>query len=53
MAAAARDYLANPVSEISVERNFNSGRDLLGIWRFSMKSDTMRILILMDNIYNN
>jgi hypothetical protein len=53
MAAVARDYLANPVSEVSVERNFNSGRDLLGIWRFSIKSDTMRMLMLMDNVYNN
>jgi hypothetical protein len=53
MAAAARDYLAIPASEVSVERKFNSGRDLLGIRRFSMKSDTMRMLMLMDDVYNN
>jgi hypothetical protein len=27
MAAAARDYLAIPASEVSVERKFNSGRE--------------------------
>jgi hypothetical protein len=53
MAAAARDYLAIPASEDSVERKFNAGRDLLGIQRFSMKSDTMRMLMLMDDVYNN
>jgi hypothetical protein len=53
MAAAAKDYLAIPTSEVSVERKFSSGRDLLRIWRFSMKSDTMRMLMLMDNVYNN
>jgi len=53
MAAAARGYLAIPVSEVSIERKFNSGRDLLGIRGFSMKSDSMRMLMLMDNVYNN
>jgi hypothetical protein len=31
MAAAARGYLAISASEVSVERKFNSERDLLGI----------------------
>ena len=47
MAAAARDYLAIPASEVSVERLFSAGRDLLGIRRHSMKADTMRMLMLM------
>jgi len=41
MAAAARDYLAIPGSGVAVERLFNKGRDVLGIRRHSMKSDTI------------
>ena len=48
MAAAARDYLAIPASEVAVERLFSIGRDLLGIRRHSMKADTIRILMLLD-----
>lgn len=51
MAAAARDYLAIPASEVSVERLFNAGRDILGIRRHSINSETMRMLMLMDNVY--
>lgn len=51
MAAAARDYLAIPASEVSVERLFNAGRDVLGVRRFSMKGETMRILMLLDDAY--
>jgi hypothetical protein len=36
MAAAARDYLAIPASEVAVERLFNTGRDLLGLRRHSL-----------------
>jgi hypothetical protein len=49
MAAAARDYLAIPASEVPVERIFNIGRDILGIRRHSMNSETMRMLMLLDN----
>jgi hypothetical protein len=49
MAAAARDYLAIPASEVLVERIFNIGRDILGIWRHVMNSETMRMLMLLDN----
>lgn len=47
MAMAARDLLAVPGSEVDVERLFCGGRDLLGIRRFGLKSETMRILTLL------
>ena len=49
MAEAARDYLAIPASEVAVERLFNIGRDILGLRRYSMNADTMRILMLLDD----
>jgi hypothetical protein len=47
MAAAARDYLAIPVSEIAMERSFSIGRDFRFIrgpqavdeWRHNKASD--------------
>lgn len=51
MGAAARDYLAIPASEVSVERLFDTGRDVLGVRRFSMKGETLRILMLLDDMY--
>jgi hypothetical protein len=53
MAAAARDYLAIPSSEVGVERSFSSGRDLIGVRRHSMSADTMRILMLMNDVYRH
>jgi hypothetical protein len=53
MAAAARDYLAIPASEVSVERLFSVGRDILGIRRYSMKGDTMRFLMLLGDVYKH
>ena len=51
MAAAARDYLAVPAAEVNIERLFNSGRDLLGLRRWSLSSKTMRkLLILKDSL---
>jgi hypothetical protein len=50
MAAAARDYVAIPASEVAVERLFSTARDILGVRRFSMKGDTIRILMLMNDI---
>ncbi|KAJ5743520.1 hypothetical protein N7533_010622 [Penicillium manginii] len=50
MAAAARDYLAIPASEVDVERLSSGGRDLLGLRRHSLNADTMRMLMLMDDI---
>ncbi|KAK9364418.1 ribonuclease H-like domain-containing protein [Lipomyces kononenkoae] len=36
-----------------VERLFSAGRDLLGVRRHSMKADTMRMLMLMGDMYDN
>jgi hypothetical protein len=47
MAKAARDYLAIPASEVSVERLFSSGRDMIGLQQFSLSSETMQQLILL------
>lgn len=49
--AATRNYLEIPASEVSVERLFNVGRDVLRVRRFSMKAETMRILMLLDYMY--
>jgi hypothetical protein len=51
MAAAARDYLAIPASEVAVERLFNTGRDLLGLRRHSLSAETMRRLMLLRAVY--
>lgn len=50
IASAARDHLAIPIAEVAVERLFSRARDLLGIRRYSMSSETMRILMLMEDI---
>jgi hypothetical protein len=52
MAAAARDYLAIPASEVAVERLFSGGRDLLGLRRHSLESGTMRTLTLLADQYS-
>jgi len=49
MAAAARDYLAIPASEVSCERLFSAGRDMIGLRRFSLHPNTMRHLALLRN----
>jgi hypothetical protein len=46
MTTAARDYLAIPVSEVAVERLFIAAGDLLGVQRYSIKGEIMRMLIL-------
>jgi hypothetical protein len=43
---AAREILAIPGSEVDCERLFN-GRDLLGIRRYTMSGETMRIMMLL------
>jgi hypothetical protein len=47
MAKAARDVLVVPGAEVDVERIFCGGRDLLGIRRYALKGETMRILTLL------
>jgi hypothetical protein len=47
MALAAREILAIPASEVNCERLFNKGRDLLGIRRYAMSRETMRIMMLL------
>jgi hypothetical protein len=44
---AAREILAIPASEVDCERLFNEGRDLLGIRRYTMSGETMRIMMLL------
>jgi hypothetical protein len=51
MAVAARDYLAIPASEVSVERLFNNGGDLVGLRRHSLGAETMRRLMLLRDMY--
>ena len=51
MAAAARALLAVPGSEVDVERLFCSGRDLLGICRYALKGESMRILTLLKGFF--
>ena len=47
MAAAARDCLAVPATEIAIERLFNKGGDLLALQRHSWSAETMRKPILL------
>ena len=49
MAAVARDYLAIPASEVSVERLFSVGRDIISLRRFSLHANTLRQLSLLVN----
>ena len=53
MAAAVRDYLAIPASEVAVERLFSRRRDLLGVRRYSLNAETMRKLMLLRDMYQN
>ena len=50
MAAAAKGYLAILASEVAIKRLFNIERDLLGICRHLITGDTMKILMLLNNI---
>ena len=53
MSQVARDYLAISVSEVDVERAFSAGRDILGIYRKSMKPHTMRAVMILKHEMNN
>jgi hypothetical protein len=50
MSQVARDYLAIPGSEVDVERLFNAGRDVLGIRRFSMKGETLGMMMRLKDV---
>lgn len=47
MAAAARALLAILGSEVDVERLFSGGRGLLGIRRYGLNGESIRILALL------
>jgi len=47
MAKAARALLAVPGSEVDVEQLFSGRRDMLGIRRYALKGETIRILTLL------
>ena len=47
MAKAVRALLAVPSLEVDVKRLFCRGRDLLGIRRYTLKRETIRILVLL------
>jgi hypothetical protein len=49
MFAIARDYLPIPGSEVDVERLFNLARQILGLRRISMGTETLRSLILLKD----
>ena len=51
MAEAARDLLAVPGLEVDVERLFCGGRDQLGIYRYSLSRETMRLLTLLKSFF--
>lgn len=52
-AAAAKDYLPIPASEVGVERSFSEGLDVLGIRRHSMNADTMQMLMMLGAKYRS
>ena len=49
MAAAARDFLSIPASEVDVEALFSLGRDILGIRRYSLSPESMRALMILKD----
>ena len=46
-ALAAREILAIPASEVDCERLFGQAKDMLGIRRYSMIGETMRVMMLL------
>lgn len=49
MSKAAGDYLAIPASTVTVERLFNTGRDVIGIRRKNMYSETFKWIMFLKN----
>ena len=46
MAAAARDFLSIPASEVAVERAFSKARDMVPYRRSRLNGDSIRLLVL-------
>jgi len=53
IAAAVKNHLAIPASEVVVERLFNKAGDLLGLQRHSLSAETIRKLMLLRDMYIN
>jgi hypothetical protein len=49
MSRAAQDFLPLPASEVVCERLFSTGRDMLGLRRHRLNGETMRLLMLLKN----
>lgn len=47
MGKVARDYLPIMPSEVDLERLFSGGQDLIGLRRYSLKPETIRVLTLL------
>jgi hypothetical protein len=47
MARAAREILAIPASEVDCERLFGQAKDLLGIRRYAITGETIRVMMLL------
>ena len=47
MTAAARDYLVIPALEVDIKRLFSIRRDILGVRRWSINTETIGILIIL------
>jgi len=43
--------IAIPAAEVAGDRLFSSGRDMLATWRHSMKTETMRLLMILRDQY--
>jgi hypothetical protein len=49
----ARDLFAIPGTEVDIKRLFSERRDILGIRRFALGRDTMKIVMLIRSFYDN
>jgi hypothetical protein len=47
MATVTRDYLSILGAEVDVKRLFNIGREILGLRRYLITRETIRVLILL------
>jgi hAT family protein len=52
MSRVARDYLAVQSSEVSVERLFSKGRDMIGLRRHSLSPETMKAIMVSRDAYH-